>query len=399
MTFDAERRPTSETLTRKGALARLEAFVPRAGRAYGRNRNLELGEGCHEHVSRLSPALRRRLVSEEEVVAAVLGAHGFGAAEKFISEVFWRSYWKGWLEARPVVWARYLDGLSEAREELEADGALAARYRAAADGQTGIDCFDSWCDELRRTGYLHNWARMQFASIWVFTLGLRWELGAELMRGALADGDPASNTLSWRWVVGLHTEGKSYLASAERIKAMTGGRFDPKGLAQVARIPQEKRGWPEAAPVRCHEPPRRGMKTLLLLTPDDLSLEHEAELGALEICGLAGYAAQDAWDAAALADGLNRAGAAWGLDGEIMTADEIIALAQTAGAEQIITPYAPVGPVRQALENVREKLQLAGLSLAEYQRDWDRRTWPHCTMGFFALKKKIPQLLSEAGLL
>ena len=46
----------------------------------------------------------------------------------------------------------------------------------------------------------------------------------------LIDGDPASNTLSWRWVAGLHTRGKPYAARAENIRRYTDGRYDPAGL-------------------------------------------------------------------------------------------------------------------------------------------------------------------------
>jgi deoxyribodipyrimidine photo-lyase len=77
--------------------------------------------------------------------------------------------------------------------------------------------FDDWAQELVATGYLHNHARMWFASIWIFTLRLPWELGADFFLRHLIDGDPASNTLSWRWVGGLHTPGKTYLATADNI--------------------------------------------------------------------------------------------------------------------------------------------------------------------------------------
>ena len=38
-------------------------------------------------------------------------------------------------------------------------------YLAAINGETGIECFDFWVQELRNTNYLHNHARMWFASI------------------------------------------------------------------------------------------------------------------------------------------------------------------------------------------------------------------------------------------
>ena len=93
------------------------------------------------------------------------------------------------------------------------------------DGKTGIDCFDTWIEELRENNYLHNHSRMWFASIWIFTLGLPWQLGARLFMKHLLDGDASSNTLSWRWVAGMHTNKKPYLASKENIDKYTVNRF------------------------------------------------------------------------------------------------------------------------------------------------------------------------------
>ncbi len=102
-------------------------------------------------------------------------------------------------------------------------------------GSTGIDCFDHWAQELADTGYLHNHARMWFASIWIFTLELPWQLGADFFLTRLLDADPAANTLSWRWVAGLHTPGKHYLARASNIEKFTLGRFNPHRPAQRIR--------------------------------------------------------------------------------------------------------------------------------------------------------------------
>ncbi|MDZ7907171.1 MAG: hypothetical protein U5N10_02380 [Gemmobacter sp.] len=115
---------TAFPLTRAAALTRLNSFAPEAGPAYARLRNLDRGPEGHPHVSRLSAALRRRLIAEPEVIAAVLARHTPEAAEKFISEVFWRSYWKGWLESRPTVWSGYLDATARAENRIAADAAL-----------------------------------------------------------------------------------------------------------------------------------------------------------------------------------------------------------------------------------------------------------------------------------
>ena len=56
-------------------------------------------------------------------------------------------------------------------------------------------------------------------------LELPWQLGAEFFMQHLYDGDAASNTLGWRWVAGIQTQGKHYLASEWNIKKFTNNRF------------------------------------------------------------------------------------------------------------------------------------------------------------------------------
>ncbi len=88
----------------------------------------------------------------------------------------------------------------EGEEQLAASSGLRRAYERAVEGRTGIDGFDDWARQLVETGWLHNHTRMWFASIWIFTLRLPWALGAAFFLRHLLDGDPASNTLSWRWV-------------------------------------------------------------------------------------------------------------------------------------------------------------------------------------------------------
>ena len=102
--------------TRAEALARLDAFTPRMGRHYAARGNHDLGPGAHQGVSGLSPWIRHRLLTEQEVV--------------------WRSYFKGWLEQRPAIWAAYRSGLAS-------DLATAARIDAAETGRTGIAYMDA----------------------------------------------------------------------------------------------------------------------------------------------------------------------------------------------------------------------------------------------------------------
>ena len=180
--------------TRAAALRRLQDFVPRAGKQYESSRNFDFGPERRGNVSRLSPYLRHRLLLEEEVLEAVLQHHAPSSADKFIQEVFWRAYFKGWLEQRPSVWSDYRRSLAKRLSELNDDEAALGRYEAATRGETGIACFDFWARELVDCGYLHNHARMWFASIWVFTLRLPWQLGADFFYRHLVDGDPSSKS-------------------------------------------------------------------------------------------------------------------------------------------------------------------------------------------------------------
>ena len=79
--------------TRAEGLARLEAFLPRAGWRYASHRNADPGPERRGDTSLLSPYVRRRMVSEHEVVGAVLAREGLKRADKFIQEVCWRTYW------------------------------------------------------------------------------------------------------------------------------------------------------------------------------------------------------------------------------------------------------------------------------------------------------------------
>lgn len=117
---------------------------------------------------------------------------------------------------------------------------------------------------------------MWFASVWIFTLGLPWQLGADFFYRHLVDADPASNTLSWRWVAGLHTTGKHCLARAENIDRNTNGRFKPYGaLNERAKPLVDPEGHPP--PMDLADPESaQDSRVALLLTEEDL---HPESLG------------------------------------------------------------------------------------------------------------------------
>ncbi|MEM8536778.1 MAG: FAD-binding domain-containing protein [Pseudomonadota bacterium] len=376
--------------TYTAALKRLSSFVPHAGRDYASKRNYD----DRQHVSVLSPYIRHRIMTEKEVLRATLARHSAQAAEKFVQEVYWRTYWKGWLELRPSVWTSYKAELQTAVDGLDHDASRRAEWEAACKGETAIDCFDHWAQELVETGYLHNHSRMWFASIWVFTLRLPWTLGADFFQRHLLDGDPASNTLSWRWVAGLQTIGKTYLARADNIAKYTNERFRPTGLASHA-IALEGMPHPARGPVPVSDIIDPGKRTGLLLTEEDLSpgwildqvtpvatatLQCTAKRSPLPVSDGVTRFISDAIDAATDRYG-DRLGSVTAVN-----VDQVQSWIDDNALEQVVTSYAPVGPTQDAL---------ADTDLVRVIRPYDQAAWPYATHGFFRFKEKIPKLIKH----
>ena len=208
--------------SRATAIERLNKFIESGLFDYAKLRNFDFGPQNRNNISCLSPYISHGVVNELEVIEKSLKKYSFVKVEKFIQEILWRNYWKGWLELRPLVWSDFLEDVTKLRSEYINNN----NYIDAIEGKTNIECFNSWVNELKTCNYLHNHARMWFASIWIFTLNLPWQLGAEFFLKHLFDGDSASNTLGWRWVAGIQTTGKHYLASEWNIKKFSNNRFD-----------------------------------------------------------------------------------------------------------------------------------------------------------------------------
>lgn len=390
--------------SRAAALARLEEFMPVAGRYAAERNHVRPGHG---NVSRLSPWVQKRLLLESEIVGAARARWSFPAVEKFVQEVYWRTYWKGWLEQRPAAWTRWAESIPRLRASLSPE--QQATLAAALAGKTGIAGFDAWAQELVITGYLHNHARMWFASIWIFTLRLPWELGAAFFYEHLLDGDVASNTLSWRWVAGLQTPGKTYVARADNIAFYTDGAHAPEAdrLASAAISIKEEpipkvTAWTEdaalVASLKAYE--RIG----LWVHPEDLAVE-QGELAGLKVKAVNASWPADirvrvgwsdnvtAWTQAALHDGAMRAGAHFGAPvSSAETSGLASSLVEWAKQNnlQAVVAYRPfVGPWLAEALALEAALASAGVAMIWRRRTWDAELFPHATRGYFPFWDRI----------
>ena len=398
--------------TRKAAQSRLSDFLPRAGLDYLRRRNFDLGDKDRSNVSLLSPFIRHRLITEQEVLASVLEHHSIEDAAKFVEEIFWRAYYKGWLEQHPSVWEDYRAEVVRLSASLDSNDELRERYETAISGNTGIDCFDGWARSLVTTGYLHNHARMWFASIWVFTLDLPWQLGADFFYRYLIDGDPASNTLSWRWVCGLHTKGKTYLARVSNIRHFSGRRFNPAGKLAIAAPPLVETNQHPHKPLRPPQPEQPGERTGLLITeedcfPESLPLKNSptALMAVISTQSRSplpvGRSARE-FGIGSVSDAVERAVRHFAVPAQsAQTRDweaACLAWAASNSLDCIVTAYVPVGPVADRLALLAESLEREGVRLVQVRRAFDSTSWPHATRGFFTLKTQIPRILERLGI-
>ena len=390
--------------TRESALDRLERFLADVPN-YAASRNFV--KPGHENVSRLSAAIRHRLITEEEVVSAVLERHRFPAAEKFLQEVLWRGYWKAWLEARPAVWCDYLaraldDYSPEVKEKAE----------QTARGRSGSPIMDFFAQELRETGYLHNHARMWWASFWIHRQQLPWELGARHFLDHLLDGDAASNTLSWRWVAGLQTPGKSYVATAQNIAKYC----DPAILEKAGGIglypPPANPDWPRgifqdrelSPPSFPKNFPKPGKNGVILLHDEDLCLEKSPladcrPARVLQFIPPRGNSlppARAQWLEAARNDAAHRARSHFHC--EVLECGSIAEIARACQNSPTLLLLAPfVGPLQDQLVGLDEALNEVGTQVIRRRRAWDTALQPYALRGFFPFWKKIAHILQTSG--
>ena len=367
----------------------LDIFIDNFLQNYGSKRNFDLGPP-HPNVSKLSPFIRRRFLSEKEILKTIFPKYSLNSVDKFVQEIFWRTYWRGWLEFHPKVYADFDKKIKQ--------------YEIPK--KTGIKCFDHWTEELLDTGYLHNHARMWYASIWIFTLKRSWEEGAKFFSDYLIDWCPASNTLGWRWVAGLQTVGKNYIARSENIKTFTNNKFYPKNQLNEASCPISSEINLNENVISNIQYDKVDIKSLeksilgLVLTNNDLSLHKSINKNIDHFAKCLFYM-----------KGETKSNLVKKFEKDlflnilkdipdcefISSFDELVIWAKSKKIDTLIIPFETVGNKILNNENLLSRLKSKDVNCIFYLRNWDKHAFPYAKKGFFPFKKKIPELLKQSG--
>ena len=374
--------------SRVEAVEELNQFIENNLLEYSKLRNFDFGPQKRDNTSCLSPYVTHGLINEVEIINKSLKRFSFVKNEKFIQEVLWRVYWKGWLELRPNVWTDYLEELKDIKENFKDN----KDYLDAIEGKTNIECFNEWVNELKEFNYLHNHTRMWFASIWIFTLNLPWQLGAEFFMKHLFDGDAASNTLGWRWVAGIQTQGKNYLATEWNIKKFTNDRFQNIKINEEAAPKITEKSY--TITEKSFTNPHLLEDKMLLVFDNNLSMEFTEFKGhnfkKILIISNTNETRQIQlsentinFKTLLIDDQLNRLKEK-SITAEVIKIDELKNIKET-----VYALYPTVG------ENL-DYLQLNELKNIEFiYREIDQFSWQFCNKGFFNFKNYIPKIVTK----
>jgi deoxyribodipyrimidine photo-lyase len=369
--------------SRENALKQLNNFIESELPNYSFKRNFDLGPNNKSNVSCISPYISHRVITEYEVAKKVLTKFPYQKVEKYIQEIFWRIYWKGWLELRPQVWSDFINDLKELYED--------DNYKKAINGETKIKCFNDWVKELKENNYLHNHTRMWFASIWIFTLNLPWQKGAEFFMKNLFDGDAASNTLSWRWVAGLQTKGKHYVAQSWNISKFTNNKYENIILNENPSPLLDKREY-KLNPIDLNS--QESTNENLLVFENELNLENQKlrnykniylVLISNEVRKLKLEQKVLDYKSNLINDQKKRFNHL-----EIINETQLKAFVKKIKSFDVV--YPSIGENYSFLNNLRKK---ESLKLNFILRDEDTFSWQFSNKGYFNFKNNIPKILTS----
>tara|TARA_B100000965_G_C19563440_1_gene745680 strand:- start:1077 stop:1826 length:750 start_codon:yes stop_codon:yes gene_type:complete len=244
---------------------------------------------------------------------------------------------------------------------------------------------------------------MWYASIWIHTLKLPWYLGADFFLNNLLDGDPASNTLSWRWVAGLQTKGKTYLAKAWNIQKYTDNRFTPIDNTLSSQPVMEPFVDYKTNSIKFHTSEEFDWTNSgLLITTEDMDVLScdkievpikDAYILALTDIEEKKYSKSVSMFKYALAESTQNALSANIKDIQIQSVgtnqiSQIIDWAKQNEMKNIVTLACPCGHVRDFINILKKDLNKESINIIKLYRDYDMKYWNLASGSFFNFFKK-----------
>lgn len=188
-------------ITYDEVLARIKKLDPIK---YAKTRNHLNGQ-----VSYLSPFITHGIISTKTVADIVLKNYSVRDSEKLLAEL-------GWHEFFHRVWQAEGENIFNDLRYDQAKVISENPPTAILNAETQLTALDNSIKTLKETGYMHNHARMWTASVTGNIAQTHWYQPARWLYYHLLDGDLASNTLSWQWIVGSFSH-KKYYANQENL--------------------------------------------------------------------------------------------------------------------------------------------------------------------------------------
>jgi hypothetical protein len=375
---------------REEALEKLKNYSENFLSGYAKDRNFDFGPDKRTNTSCLSKYITHRIIDEEEVIKLAHSKYPYIKIEKFIQEVFWRTYWKGWLELKPKVFQSYKSDLLKLNDQIQSKP-----YQDAINGKTEIECFNDWVNELKDKGYLHNHARMWFASIWIFTLKLPWQLGADFFLKHLLDGDVASNTLSWRWVAGLHTKGKHYVAASWNINKFSKKKYDHLKLNESATALFESENF-SSTPIHFDKLNNENSLFLAHNLDSNFLLKTKDKFNHYGLFDFNSVLEKENYSKKVLdfKAGINTEIADhlkinFNSTTILRNKEELLRIVSEKNIKNIVMPYLTCGYENDFINKIKNEIKITYLA-----RDYDQYCFQFSNKGFFAFKEQIPKILS-----
>ncbi|MFC0877035.1 cryptochrome/photolyase family protein [Saccharicrinis sp. FJH2] len=181
---------------------------------YDKTRDFPAQDGT----SRVSVHLRFGTISIRELARTALRLN-----KTYLNELIWREFYMMILWHFPYV----VDGAFKPAYNHIPWRNNEKEFEAWCNGKTGYPIVDAAMNQINRTGYMHNRARMIVASFLTKHLLIDWRWGEAYFAEKLTDYELSSNNGGWQWAAGTGCDAAPYFRIFNPESQTK--KFDPDG--------------------------------------------------------------------------------------------------------------------------------------------------------------------------